>query len=245
MVNIAIHQFQPDGAVVDEDALEQFQAQLATYQKLVVADSLSHKAVGTILNDTLNRTFTRPFSVLDIACGDASEMKRALAGTQTRHYHGVDLSEPALELAANNLQDMPFEVELDHRDFVEALAGRAEPADLAWCSLSIHHLQTDGKLRLMQALCASTGTMLMIYEPARLEGKTRDGYLERFRRVNRPAWTMLSPTEWAQIDHHVTTCDFPETAAGWLDLGRKAGFSRAQELFLDPTGFYRLFRYDR
>jgi hypothetical protein len=95
----------------------------------------------------------------------------------------------------------------------------------------------------MQALCASTGTMLMIYEPARLEDETRDGYLERFLRVNRPAW--LSPTEWAQIDHHVTTCDFPETAAGWLDLGRKAGFSRAQELFLDPTGFYRLFRYDR
>jgi hypothetical protein len=69
-------------------------------------------------------------------------MKRALAGTQTRHYHGVDLSEPALELAANNLQDMPFEVELEHRDFVEALAGHAEPADWAWCSLSIHHLQT-------------------------------------------------------------------------------------------------------
>jgi hypothetical protein len=58
------------------------------------------------------------------------------------------------------------------------LAGRAEPADLAWCSLSIHHLQTDGKLRLMQALCASTGTMLMIYEPARLEDETRGGYLE-------------------------------------------------------------------
>ncbi len=245
MVNILIHQFQPDGAVVDEAALEQFQAQWATYQKLVDADSLSHKAVGTILHDTLNRTFARPFSVLDLACGDASEMKRALAGTKTRHYHGVDLSEPALELAANNLKDMPFEVELDHRDFVEALAGRAEPADMAWCSLSIHHLQTDGKLRLLRALRASTGTMLMIYEPTRLEGETREGYLERFRRVNRPAWTMLSPDEWAQIDHHVTTCDFPETAAGWLDLGRQAGFSKAQELFLDPTGFYRLFRYDR
>jgi hypothetical protein len=85
MVNMLIHQFQPDGAVVDEAALEQFQAQWATYQKLVDADSLSHKAVGKILNDTLNQTFTGPFSVLDIGCGDASEMKRALAGTKTRH----------------------------------------------------------------------------------------------------------------------------------------------------------------
>ena len=47
----------------------------------------------------------------------------------------------------------------------------------------------------------------MIYEPSMAEGETREAYLERFRRVNRPAWTFLSDEEWAQIDHHVTTCD--------------------------------------
>jgi hypothetical protein len=35
MVNILIHQFLPGGAVVDAAALEQFQKQWATYQKLV------------------------------------------------------------------------------------------------------------------------------------------------------------------------------------------------------------------
>ena len=34
-VNVHIHQFQPDGAVVDADALAQFQQQWATYRKLV------------------------------------------------------------------------------------------------------------------------------------------------------------------------------------------------------------------
>jgi hypothetical protein len=245
MVNILIHQFQPGGGIVDEAALEQFQRQWATYQKVVDADGLSHKAVGCILHDTLNQTFAQPFSFLDIACGDASQMQQALAGTKIRHYHGIDLSEPALELAAQNLKRMPFEVQLDHRDFVEALSKRPEPADAAWCSLSIHHLQTDGKLRLMQAVHDATSTFLMIYEPTRQEGESRDQYLERFRRVNRPAWTMLTDEEWAQIDHHVTTCDFPETAGTWLDLGGKAGFSAARELFLDPSGFYRVFRYDR
>lgn len=114
-------------------------------------------------------------------------MQRAL-GTKTRHYHGVDLSEPALELAANNLKEMPFEIELDHRDFVEAVTSRPEPADAAWCSLSIHHLQTDGKFRLMQALRDSTSSFLMNYEPTRVDGESRNEYLERFRRVNRPAW---------------------------------------------------------
>ena len=107
MVNIHIHQFQPGGTVVDAAALDQFQRQWATYQKLVDSDVLSHKAVGSLLHDSLCQTFTVPFLFLDIACGDASQM-RALLGTKVRHYHGVDLSEPALELAAKNLKQMPL-----------------------------------------------------------------------------------------------------------------------------------------
>jgi hypothetical protein len=42
MVNVLIHQFRPGDAVVDEAALEQFQKQWATYQKVVDADWLSH-----------------------------------------------------------------------------------------------------------------------------------------------------------------------------------------------------------
>jgi hypothetical protein len=79
-------------------------------------------------------------------------MKTALRGTQVRHYHGIDLSQAALELAAANLADLPFKVDLDHRDFVDAMLRRPEHADAAWCSLSIHHLATDDKLKLMQAI---------------------------------------------------------------------------------------------
>ena len=57
MVNIHIHQFQPAGAVIDEAALEQFRRRWATYQKLVDADQISHKAVGSLLHDTLIQTF--------------------------------------------------------------------------------------------------------------------------------------------------------------------------------------------
>jgi methyltransferase family protein len=210
----------------------------------VDTDALSHKELGKLLHDTL-KALPKPFAFLDIACGDAGQMKRALAGTKVNHYHGIDLSQPALDLAAKNLKGAPFAVELDHRDFVTALERRSEPADAAWCELSIHHLSTDGKLELLEAIHGSTSNMLMIYEPTLADGEDREGYLQRFRRVNRPAWTFMTAEEWEQIDHHVTTCDFPESAATWLDLGRKAGFSAAREVFSDPTGFYRVYRYDR
>jgi hypothetical protein len=243
-MKIHIHHFDRAEALDDAQALEQFQKQWATYQKLVDHDSLSHKEVGKLLHEALVG-LGRPFAFLDIACGDAGQMRKALAGTKAEHYHGIDLSEPALALAAKNLDGAPFEVELGCRDFVEALTRRPEPADVAWCGLSIHHLKTEGKRKLLEAIHGSTSDFLMIYEPTRAAGEDREAYLERFRRVNRPVWTFLSPDEWAQIDHHCTTSDLPETAAVWLDIGREAGFARAHQVFLDPTGFYGLYRYDR
>jgi hypothetical protein len=242
-MNIHIHHFHSKGAVADEAALEQFQKQWATYQKLVDTDALAHKEVGTILHGAL-KAIPKPFAFLDIACGDAGQMRHALAGTKVKHYHGIDLSEPALELAAKNLAGVPFEVELDHRDFVTALTKRAGASGRGLVRALDSSPSTEGKLGLLKAIHGSTSGFLMIYEPSLLDGETRDGYLERFRRVNRPAWTFLSDDEWAQIDHHVTTCDYPETSATWCTLGREAGFSGARELFGDPTGLCRIYRYD-
>jgi len=45
--------------------------------------------------------------------------------------------------------------------------------------------------------------------------------------------------------HHVATCDLPETATAWQTLGREAGFAETRQIYLDPTGFYGLYRYDR
>jgi hypothetical protein len=36
----------------------------------------------------------------------------------------------------------------------------------------------------------------MIYEPTLNDGETRDQYLARFRKVNRPAWTFMTEDEW-------------------------------------------------
>lgn len=246
MVNVRIHQFQPAGAVVDAAALKQFQDQWTMYRKLVEGDFLAHREVGNILRITLNEVFTAPFCFLDIACGDASMMKTALCGTKVRHYHGIDLSQPALELAAANLADAPFAVDLDHRDFVDAMMRRPEYTDAVWCGLSIHHLATDDKLRLMTAIRRATSArgIFLLYEPARRDGEDRAAYLDRFMRTSKPLWTTLTPAEWDQIWQHISTCDFPETATGWRELGREAGFAHARQVFVDPMDLLSLFRFD-
>jgi SAM-dependent methyltransferase len=172
-------------------------------------------------------------------------MKAALAGTKVHHYHGIDLSQAALELAAGNLAQMPFEVDLDHRDFVDAMMRRPEHADAAWCSLSVHHLSTDDKLNLMKAIrrAVGAGGIFLLYEPTCRDGEDRPAWLDRCLRTNKPLWSVLTNAEWDQIWAHVTACDFPETAAVWCELGRNAGFAEARQVFVDPTDFFRLFRY--
>jgi hypothetical protein len=243
-MNILVREFQSEGRITDGEAIQQFQRQWATYQKLIESNALSHREAGEILHGVLAQKFMEPARFLDIACGDAAQMARVLIDSPVRHYHGIDLSKPALELAVENLRRMPFEVELDHRDFVAAIMKRNEPTDAAWCSLSIHHLQRDEKLRLFQAIRASTDSFLMIYEPTSLDGESRNEYMERFCTIFQTKWSMLDHDEWAQIEQHVTTCDFPETASGWLDLGNEAGFTSATQVFSDHTNFFRLYQYD-
>ncbi len=244
--HIHIHHFTPEGAVVDATALNQFQQQWTTYKKLVSENSLSHREITGILHTILADEFALPFNFLDIACGDASIMPEALLDVPVRHYHGIDLSQPALELAAVNMDELPCKVDLDHRDFFEALTSRTEHADIAWCSLSIHHLKTGNKLDVFKAIqeALSAGGTFLLYEPTRIDGEDRARYIERFQQTTHHLWSYLSEREWRQILDHVSTCDYPESSADWLEIGREAGFSSGQQIFKDPTDFYRLFRFD-
>ena len=244
MVNIHIHEFRSAGAPLDDAALTQFRKHWTSYQKLVDNNYLSHREVGRLLHDTLTETFDAPFAFLDIACGDASLPKAACTGTPIRHYHGIDLAQPAIELAAANLTDVPYEVDLDHRDFVEALNDRPEPADVSWIGLSLHHLETAEKIRLMEAIRRATKKTVMIYEPARRNDEDRETFIARFLATHKALWKTLTEEEWNDIETHVATYDLPETAAGWLDIGRQAGYAQTQELFADQTDSLRVYRYD-
>ena len=90
----------------------------------------------------------------------------------------------------------------------------------------------------------------MIYEPTRHDGESSVDRLSARApsRVNRSRLAHPnSDEEWAQVDHHVTTCDYPETTTDtWLALGRDGGLSAAREIFLRPDrASTAVYRYDR
>jgi len=214
-----------------------------SYGKMIANNYLFHREAYAVLAEVLAAE-ARPFRFLDIACGDASASATALAGTKVSHYRGIDLSESGLERAAVTLRSLPCPVELENRDFVAALADETVAADIAWVGLSLHHLKATEKRELMRAVRRAVGSRgrLLVYENASPEEETREAWLVRWD-AQRPDWAAFNDAEWASITGHVHACDYPETDATWLDLGRGAGFGSARCLYASPNELFRLYAF--
>jgi Methyltransferase domain len=243
MVNV--RRYQQPGPVLDEEAEVEFVQQWQTYRKLVDNNYVFHREAYATLHGILVDEVAGPFRFLDLACGDAQEIVEMLKTTMVAHYHGVDLSRPALDRAEVALKALTCPVELDQRDFMVAMVDLPEPADVVWIGLSLHHLQPADKLMIMREArgVVGEGGLLVIYEPTCRPDEDRAGYLARFAAVSEPLWRALTAEEWRNIVDHVTRCDFPETAARWLAMGREAGFADAEERFVAPTELYSIFAF--
>jgi SAM-dependent methyltransferase len=225
--------------------METFRHQWEVYSKVVDNDYLSHQAVAAVLHRELIEKVNRPFRFLDLACGDARLAVAALEGTRVTHYHGIDLSAPALALARERVEVLTCPIELEQADFVSAMRERSEPRDIVWIGLSLHHLQTRDKQLVMRAVRATIGDggRLLIYEPACHEQEDRLAYLDRFEQTAHSAWAALTREEWAIILAHVRAADFPEPPSVWTQLGRDAGFSEVRQLFSDPIRLSTVFSF--
>ena len=244
---VKIHHTYAGEAALDEEATQLFRTQWAAYRRLVDANYAHHREAYGTLNRLLLDEVDRPFWFLDLACGDAKESVGALVGTQIKHYHGVDLSPQALEMAAQNLEALDCEVDLEQADFVEAIRNRPDPADVVWFGLSLHHLETSDKREIKREIheAMAEGGRFLIFEPAMRQGESREAWLDRIEKIIRTRWTALSTDEHDTLVQHIRKCDLPETVSGWQALGREAGFREARLLFRPPDDLFAVICFDK
>jgi SAM-dependent methyltransferase len=227
-------------------AMAPFQEDWQLYRKMVDNNFLFHREAYTRLHDILTVEFDRPFRFLDIACGDAGASVEALKETRVASYHGIDISQPALELAGKALQALDCPFTLEHGDFVSQVRDHHASADVVWIGLSLHHLKTPAKLTLMRSIrriVAEQG-LFLIYEPASPDGEDRQGWLTRYRR-QKESWHAYTEKEWDTMWAHTLAGDFPETVSGWHALGHAAGFMQVREMFVAPSNLLRLYAFSR
>jgi len=212
------------------------------YQKAEENNYLCHREVYSLLHRLLLAHFSRPFVLLDLGCGNARFILKALEGTAIRHYIGVELGKPVLELAQKNLTGLPCDHRLVEQDFYEFVRDAGARADVIWMGLAFHHMPLPQKttfLHLARQIMPADGLLLM-YEPMLLEDETREQFLDRsWLNLNR-AWQLMSQEELCKIQSHVAQCDFPEKFSLLTRLGQEQGFSGAELLFQDPARLFSL-----
>jgi SAM-dependent methyltransferase len=200
-----------------------------TYQKVVSGDYMFHREIGAQVSRLLHAWFDgRSFSLLDLGCGDAATLAPLLEGLAVRRYRGVDLSEAALALAAENLKSLPGTVELTREHILAALSEEV-PYDVIYSSFALHHLPTAQKAEFfnLAAQRLEKGGLLLLVDVIREEDETLEIYHQHYCAWLRGRFSALNGDEKDLICDHIVNNDMPDPCSVLYAQARAAGLEVA------------------
>jgi ubiquinone/menaquinone biosynthesis C-methylase UbiE len=203
------------------------------YRDVVEHNYLFHRELGACVGQVVQGRFgSRPLSVLDLGCGDASQTLRALQRVRIDSYHGCDLSEAALAQARLNLQNEVERPVLECPDMLATMANAHEAFDLVFTSFAAHHLaRTDkGRFFCEARRLLESGGLLALIDVVRDRGDDRARYLDAYMDHARVHWRALNARDFQLVEDHVRAHDFPETLDTLAGLATEAGFTQIRPL---------------
>jgi ubiquinone/menaquinone biosynthesis C-methylase UbiE len=219
---------------------EFFNEQWCLYQKVLSNNYMGHREIYDILHEFLLSYYKKPFKMLDLGCGDASFAAQALLNTTMNFYCGIDLSEPALEIARDNMAKLKSAKLFIQGDFLELIFQLGQNPensfDAIFSSFALHHLSLEQKDYLMGQLprLLKTDGVFLLIDVVRSSEETREDYIRRYLENVRQDWSLLTPQEFLRVEEHISSSDFPETQEILYSLAKKHGFSRVDCLYRDP-----------
>jgi SAM-dependent methyltransferase len=205
----------------------------STYNDVLAHNYMLHDDIYLKVQTFFDARFgDRCFSLLDLGCGSALHLAKALKGRCVRRYVGYDLSEVALAEASRNLAALGCPVELRCGDLRQGLSIVNERFDVVFSSFALHHLASPEKFdffRFASQTISDTGILLLI-DTMRSEDESRDVYLERYCAWLGSRCQTLGPQAVDLLLAHIRSCDFPETESDIITMAERAGLSCAGEI---------------
>jgi SAM-dependent methyltransferase len=226
------------------EAVRDFFNGWSLYRRIVDHDYLCHRSAREALSAWLDG-LDRPFSFLDLGCGDAAFSAEILKGRPLVSYTGMDISPVALDLARQNTNTLPAPVSLIADDFLTGTGLLPSSYDVIYIGLSLHHLARAEKEFLFGELRrrVAPGGSLLVYDPVLAPGEVRDEFMGRWVDHAKWTWKALTVEELRGAVDHVTTSDFPEEIGTLNRMAVNSGYHPAEILFADRSDFYALMAF--
>ena len=213
-----------------------FDEQWRIYQKILHNNYMGHEEIYSVVHQFLVDRYNKPFKLLDLGCGDASFAAQALLNTTIHSYVGVDLSASALEIARDNIANLPGEKLFIQDDLFESIFQHQDHSfEVILASFALHHLTFSQKERFiarLPELLTNNGVFLLV-DIFRQPQESREDYLQRYLNNIRQDWSLINSQEFSKIQEHMTSSDFPETQENLYSLASQSGFSPMDCLYRD------------
>lgn len=205
----------------------------SVYDQVLEHNYMHHDEIYRDVQSFLADRFDdRSFTLLDLGCGSARHLARALTGRSISRYVGYDLSDVALAHAARNLASLGCPVELRQGHLLERLRAGGEKFDVIFTSFALHHLASAEKELFFSSAHERLGRdgMLLLVDTMRQEGEERAVYLDRYCAWLRSVCKRLAPAALDLLCDHIRGNDYPETTADLQAMAARGGFSRGMEI---------------
>lgn len=125
---------------------EYFNENWQRYQSAIKNNMLFHREMLQALQKFLSTHIgNRPFSFVDVGCGDSSTVVSVLAATSIEKYIGIDAAQDVLKMAENTLAPLNCEKEFIADNMTVALPCLPGPVDVIFTSYAVHHLSLHEK----------------------------------------------------------------------------------------------------
>ena len=226
--------------------IRQFQSKEAIYSHAIHENYMAHHEIHTAIRQHLNTLYDKPFSLLDLGCGDANFTSQTLQPTLIKTYTGIDQSAEALKTARINLDRANIKAHLiqgDHTAF-QSLVGDTKFRVMI-VGFSLYLLPREEKIRFFKDCrehLRKKGRIL-VYDVIRRHHEERDDYLKRYYEHAAENWPTLNSIALKQLAEHINMSDHPESLESLTDIARQAGFKHAELLYVDGTGFHQLIEF--
>lgn len=207
------------------------------YQKVIQNNYMFHEQIHQAVHKLLIEHFQQePFSLLDLGCGNSSSIAETIKDIPISCYHGIDISEIALEDAKKNFASSSFDIVLSHGDFFEITNQLKTKFDVIMSGYSLHHLplwQKDILFGNCRKNLKKSGIFL-VYDLIKKDDENREEYLERYWNNCKKYRKEMSIKELENSKKHIFERDIPESIETLNHLASKHGFQKAKVLYRDP-----------
>ena len=139
---------------IDQSTVTLFLKSWQVYQQIIRHNYMFHQEIGeSVQAALLDLQPGRKLNVLDLGCGDASMALPLLSPDRIAVYTGCDLSQPALDIARQQLSALQIEHQLICDDMTHMIDELSDASiDLVFSSYAIHHLNAIHKQRMVEEI---------------------------------------------------------------------------------------------